>query len=96
MALAGKTKTARRTRRSLEIQAFIRETLANGPVDATRMHDELYKKFDLEPHSSIYHAKSIGVQFIGKNPRARVWDLPKPRKHVRTAPADLANRGAGA
>lgn len=77
MARPGLTKTARRAKRSLTIQAFIREALANGPVSAARMHDMLYLQFDIEMYSSIYHAKCAGVKFIGKNPRARVWEIPQ-------------------
>jgi hypothetical protein len=77
MALPGFAKTYRRAKRSLTIQAFIRKALANGPVSATRMHDMLCQQFDIEMHSSIYHAKCVGVKFVGRNPRARVWELPQ-------------------
>lgn len=80
MALAGRAKTSRRAKRSLIIQQAIRDELAKGPVSATRMHDMLYIAFDLEPYSSIYHAKCAGVLFLGKNPRTRVWELPKKVK----------------
>jgi hypothetical protein len=79
MSLPGKAKTKRRAKRSLVIQEAIREALENGPVSATKMHDMLYQRFDIEPYSSLYHAKCIGVRLVGRNPRARLWELPKQR-----------------
>jgi len=80
MALAGQAKTGRRAKRSLAIQNAICEALADGPVSASKMHDMLYTRFDIEPYSSLYHAKCAGVHFLGKNPRTRVWELSAKKR----------------
>jgi hypothetical protein len=77
MSRAGEAKTGRRAQNSRLIEEAMRAALKDGPVSSTKMIDHFTIYWNLGYHSIRYHAVCAGVKFIGKNPRARVWMLPK-------------------
>jgi hypothetical protein len=53
----------------------MRAALKDGPVSSSKMIEVFTLYWGMNYHSIRYHAVCAGVKFVGKNPRARVWEL---------------------